>query len=193
MCLFWTQRTIFWRKFVIRLFWGIIDFNSRRKILLRFPHSSEYLPLCSEQTHSYRFGSTWGRVKLTLVLRVTFQLRLDSNQHWTFLIKQILKWWRNSHFWVYCLFKSHEILDNVPCEARSDFWFELCSLEMLIRVVSSRSEMNKHSPEARRQQIISSSASDSLLFGSDTDIFRFGGSKNMLSFSDLWTSFTDIV
>ncbi len=24
--------------------------------------SSKYLPLCSEQTHSYRFGSTWGRV-----------------------------------------------------------------------------------------------------------------------------------
>ncbi len=28
--------------------------------LLCFPHSSEYLPLCSaEQTHSYRFGTTW--------------------------------------------------------------------------------------------------------------------------------------
>ncbi len=27
--------------------------------LLRFSHSSEYLPLCSEeQTHSYRFGTT---------------------------------------------------------------------------------------------------------------------------------------
>ncbi len=27
--------------------------------LLCFPHSSEYLPLCSaEQTHSYRFGTT---------------------------------------------------------------------------------------------------------------------------------------
>ncbi len=24
--------------------------------------SSKYLPLCSEQTHSYRFGTTWGRV-----------------------------------------------------------------------------------------------------------------------------------
>ncbi len=31
--------------------------------LLCFPYSSEYLPLCSaEQTHSYRFGTTWGRV-----------------------------------------------------------------------------------------------------------------------------------
>ncbi len=32
MCLFCrTQRKIFWRKFVIRLFWGTIDFHSRNK------------------------------------------------------------------------------------------------------------------------------------------------------------------
>ncbi len=31
--------------------------------LLCFPHSSEYLPLCSaEQRHSFRFGTTWGWV-----------------------------------------------------------------------------------------------------------------------------------
>ncbi len=31
--------------------------------LLCFPHSSEYVPLCSaEQRHSYRFGTTWGWV-----------------------------------------------------------------------------------------------------------------------------------
>ncbi len=67
-----TQMKIFWRKFVTRLFWGTIDFHSRRKNtmevngapeLLWFLHSSEYLPLCSaEQTHSYRFGTTWGWV-----------------------------------------------------------------------------------------------------------------------------------
>ncbi len=34
------------------------DFHSRREIPLCFPHSSEYLHLCSEQTHSYRFGNT---------------------------------------------------------------------------------------------------------------------------------------
>ncbi len=68
MCLFWTQRKIFWRKFVIRLFWDTIDFHSRRKILLCFPHSSEYLPLCSEQTHSYRFGSTWGWVNDRIII-----------------------------------------------------------------------------------------------------------------------------
>ncbi len=67
-----TQRKIFWRKFVTRLFWGTIDFHSRKTNtmqvngapeLLCFPHSSEYLPLCSaEQRHSYRFGTTWGWV-----------------------------------------------------------------------------------------------------------------------------------
>ncbi len=67
-----TQRKIFWTKFVTRLFWGTIDFHSRKKNtmeingapeLLCFPHSSEYLPLCSaEQRHSYRFGTTWGWV-----------------------------------------------------------------------------------------------------------------------------------
>ncbi len=73
MCLFCrTQREIFWRKFATRLFWGTIDFHSRKKNtmevngapeLLCFPHSSEYLPLCSaEQTNSYRFGTTWGWV-----------------------------------------------------------------------------------------------------------------------------------
>ncbi len=61
------------RYFEESLYGGTIDFHSRRKKntmevngapeLLCFPHSSEYLPLCSaEQTHSYRFGSTWGWV-----------------------------------------------------------------------------------------------------------------------------------
>ncbi len=47
--------------FVIRLFWGTIDFHSRENNtmeangapeLLCFPHSSKYLPLCSAE-HSY--------------------------------------------------------------------------------------------------------------------------------------------
>ncbi len=68
----WTQRKIFWRKFVTRLFWGTIDFHGRKQNimevncapeLLCFPHSSEYIPLCSaEQRHLYRFGTTWGWV-----------------------------------------------------------------------------------------------------------------------------------
>ncbi len=62
MNVFVLNTKIFWRKFVIRPFWDTIDFHSRRKILLCFPHPSEYLPLCSERTHSYRFGPTWGWV-----------------------------------------------------------------------------------------------------------------------------------
>ncbi len=67
-----TQRKICWRKFVTRLFWGTIDFHSRKKNtmevncvqeLLCFSHSSEYLPLCSaDQRHSYSLGTTWGWV-----------------------------------------------------------------------------------------------------------------------------------
>ncbi len=47
--------------------------------LLCFPHSSEYLPLCSaEQRHSYRFGTTWGGGEL----------------------------WQNFHFWLNYPFKT---------------------------------------------------------------------------------------
>ncbi len=63
-----TQRKIFGRQFVTRLFWGTIDFHSRNKNtmevngapeLLCFPRSSEYLPLCSaEQRNPYGFGTT---------------------------------------------------------------------------------------------------------------------------------------
>ncbi len=58
MCLFcWTQRKIFWRMRETEQFW-IIGASKQPDYKL----SSKYLPLCSEQTHSYRFGSTWGRV-----------------------------------------------------------------------------------------------------------------------------------
>ncbi len=63
------KRKIFWRKFVTRLFWGtsIVGKKIRWKSMMPqnccFPHSSEYLSLCSaEQRHSYRFGTTWGWV-----------------------------------------------------------------------------------------------------------------------------------
>ncbi len=39
-----------------------MEFNGAPELLC-FPHSSEYLPLCSaEQRNSYRFGTTWGWV-----------------------------------------------------------------------------------------------------------------------------------
>ncbi len=41
--------------------------------------SSQYLPLCSEQTHSYRFGSTWGRVKWVYCL-------FKCSRRWVFCV-----------------------------------------------------------------------------------------------------------
>ncbi len=79
-------------KFVIRLFWGTIDFHSRKKIntmevngapeLLCFPHSSEYLPLCSaEQRHSYRFGTTWGWVNDDRIFIFGWTIPLTAKTH----------------------------------------------------------------------------------------------------------------
>ncbi len=79
MCLFWTQRKIFWRKFVIRLFWDTIDL----KILLCFPHSSKYLPLCSEQTHSYRFGSIWRWVNDDRIFIFGWTIPLTGAVQWS--------------------------------------------------------------------------------------------------------------
>ncbi len=62
MCLFWTQRKIFWRmRETEQYFSPTIEVNGAPK-QPDYKLSSEYLPLCSEQTHSYRFGSTWGWV-----------------------------------------------------------------------------------------------------------------------------------
>ncbi len=97
----WTQRKIFWRKFVTRLFWGTIDFHSRKKNtmevngapeLLCFPHSSEYLPLCSaEQRHSYRFGTTWGWVNddRIFIFGWTIPLRSFSFSTWNIVLKAL--------------------------------------------------------------------------------------------------------
>ncbi len=104
-----TQRKIFWRKFVTRLFWGTIDFHSRKKKntmevngapeLLCFPHSSEYLPLCSaEQRHSYRFGTTWGWVNddRIFIFGWTIPLRLKVYRTYWQIVQQTewqIEWW----------------------------------------------------------------------------------------------------
>ncbi len=52
--------------------------------------SSEYLPLCSEQTHSYRFGTTWGWVNdnsilifvCTVSLRLVLCFRVSFGPSW---------------------------------------------------------------------------------------------------------------
>ncbi len=75
-----------------KLFWGISDFHSREKYYaperLCFPHSSEYLPLCSEQTHSYRFGNTWGWVNDDRIFLLGWTIPLSL---WITFCKQFLK------------------------------------------------------------------------------------------------------
>ncbi len=110
MCLFcWTQRKIFWRKFVTRLFWGTIDFHSKKKNtmevngapeLLCFPHSSEYIPLCSaEQRHSYRFRTTWGRVNddRIFIFGWTIPLMALFTENLWIMYSSSEQIWRNMH------------------------------------------------------------------------------------------------
>ncbi len=103
-----TQRKIFWRKFVNRLFWGTIDFNSKKKNtievngapeLLCFPHSSEYLPLCSaEQRNSYWFGAAWGWVNDDRIFFFGWTIPLNNplKPHWCFLRSPNGPWLRTT-------------------------------------------------------------------------------------------------
>ncbi len=53
-----------------------------------FPHSSEYLPLCSaEQRHSYRFGTTWPWVNYDRIFSFgwTIPLTLSTRQRLVYL------------------------------------------------------------------------------------------------------------
>ncbi len=64
MCLFcWTQRKIFWRMWdtAAVFFSPTMEVNGAPK-QPDYALSLKYLPLCSEQTHSYRCGNTWGWV-----------------------------------------------------------------------------------------------------------------------------------
>ncbi len=85
MSLFWTQRKIFWRKFVIRLFWGTIDFHNRNQILWKSMVRQNFsVPLClAEQRHSYRFGTTWGWVNDDLIFIFGWIISLTPNSLYT--------------------------------------------------------------------------------------------------------------
>ncbi len=76
--------------------------------LLCFPHSSEYLPLCSaEQTHSYRFGITWGWVNDDRIFIFGWTIPLTSLTSNDFLSQLHQKVW-----WF-----SHEILSDLQINA----------------------------------------------------------------------------
>ncbi len=78
-----TQRKIFWSKFVIRLFWGTIDFHSRKK--------KYWCPRTALFPTFVRISSfVFSRTKTFI-------------QVWNYL--RVSKWWQNFHFWVNYPFK----------------------------------------------------------------------------------------
>ncbi len=81
MCLFWTQRKIFWRMRETAVFFSpTIEVNGVPK-QPDYKLSSEYLLLCSEQTHSYRFGSTWGWVNDDRIFIFGWTVSLSSSSN----------------------------------------------------------------------------------------------------------------
>ncbi len=78
----------FWRKFVIRLFWGTIDFHSRKKNY----YGSQWCPRTALFPTFFRISSfVFSRTKKFIKV-------------WNYL--RMSKWWQNFHFWVNYPFKS---------------------------------------------------------------------------------------
>ncbi len=94
MCLFWTQRKIFWRKFVIRLFWGTIDFHSRRQKY----YGSHWCPRTALFPSFFKISS------------FVFSRTNTFIQVWIYL--RMSKWWQDFHFWVHCPFNSCLIVSD---------------------------------------------------------------------------------
>ncbi len=84
----WTQRKIFWRKFVTRLFWGTIDFHSRKTNTME---GSQWCPRTALFPTFFRISS------FVFIRTKTFI------QVWNYL--RVSKWWQNFHFWVNYPFK----------------------------------------------------------------------------------------
>ncbi len=95
MSLFWTQRKIFWRMFVIRLFWGTIDFHSRKKKY----YGSQWCPRSALFPTFFKISS------------FVFSRTNTFIQVWNYL--RVSKWWQNFHFWVNYPFKN-----NFVCRRR---------------------------------------------------------------------------
>ncbi len=74
----WTQRKIFWRKFVTRLFWCTIDYHSRKNKII---WSRTALIPTFFRISSFVFSRTKTFIQVLNYLRVS-------------------KWWQNFHFWL---------------------------------------------------------------------------------------------
>ncbi len=104
MCLFcWTQRKIFWRKFVIRLFWGTIDFTSRKNKYC----GSQWCPRTSLFPSFFRISS------------FVFSRTNTFMQVWKYLR---MSKWQNFNFWVYCPFKAFICGKPKPSCSRRHYW-----------------------------------------------------------------------
>ncbi len=91
----WTQRKIFWRKFVTRLFWGTIDFHSRKNKY----YGSQWCPRTALFPTFFRISSfVFSRTKTFI-------------QIWDYL--RVIKWWQNFYFWVNYPFKLLRF--QIPC------------------------------------------------------------------------------
>ncbi len=85
MSLFWTQRKIFWRKFVTRMFWGTIDFHSRKTY-----YGSQWCPRTALFVTFFRISY------------FVFSWTKNFIQTWNYLRVSKL---HNFHFWVNYPFK----------------------------------------------------------------------------------------
>ncbi len=86
MCLFWTQRKIFWRMrvFFLLLWKSMVSQNSLITNFLQ-----QYHPLCSEQTHSYRFGVNDERI---FIFGCTVPLRDPKIQCYRVFSSIVVSW-----------------------------------------------------------------------------------------------------
>ncbi len=111
MCLFcWTQRKIFWRKFVIRLFWGTIDFHRRKKKY----YGSQWCPRTALFPTFFRISSfVFSRIKTFI-------------QVWNYL--RVSKWWQNFHFWVNYPFKCKFF--EIEIYTSSESWINNLSIDV---------------------------------------------------------------
>ncbi len=84
--LFWTQRKIFWRQFVTRLFWGTIDFHRRKTITMEV-----------NGAHKTALFPTFFKISSIVFCRTKTFIQV-----WNYL--RVSKW-QKFHFWLNYPFK----------------------------------------------------------------------------------------
>ncbi len=91
------KRRYFWRLFVTRLFWGTIDFHSRKPKY----YGSQWCPRTALFPSFFRISS------------FVFSRTNTFIQVWNYL--RVSKWWQNFHFWVNYPFNYAACEDTFVC------------------------------------------------------------------------------